>query len=179
MKFRELIQHREPTLLVKYSKYDPDKEALEISLKNNFKIRDDINELPDWISATKSISELHEFYNYMDGLELFVPQKPKGCIQVPLITFLKMSNIIPKTREYQDGGKWAWTIDLNKTKKIYRSNDKWVVFAIIGRGPACLTIFTTGENKGSIFYLTPQPPFRPCLDQLGANLAKMILINMS
>ncbi|MEX2514005.1 MAG: hypothetical protein WD398_13955 [Cyclobacteriaceae bacterium] len=63
------------------------------------------------------------------------------------------------TSQYLPNRKWAWTIDLIKTKALYRSEYKGLAFAEVNGGPACFTIFLDGENAGKIYLLNPQPHF--------------------
>ncbi len=63
------------------------------------------------------------------------------------------------TGRYSPAGGRAWTMDLNKSKSLYRGSARWLAFAEIDSGPACLTIFLDGDHAGSVFFATPQPWF--------------------
>jgi hypothetical protein len=77
----------------------------------------------------------------------------------PLLELKPAESIAGFTHRYTPGGDLAWTIDLNKSKSLYRGSASWLAFAEIDSGPACLTIFLDGEHAGSVFYVTPQPEF--------------------
>jgi hypothetical protein len=81
---------------------------------------------------------------------------------VPLLKQLSASAIKSYTEQYLPGGKWGWTIQhnaQNTTPGLYHGPDKWIVFAQIDDGPACLTTFLDGVNAGNVFLLMPEPRF--------------------
>jgi hypothetical protein len=77
----------------------------------------------------------------------------------PLLELKPAESIASFTSQYELGGGLAWTIDLNKSKSLYRGSASWLAFAEIDSGPACLTIFLDGDHAGGVFFLTPQPWF--------------------
>jgi hypothetical protein len=103
--------------------------------------------------------ELRSFYSEHDGLQLCITHDARYDEARPLLELKPASSISQFTSRYQPGGDLAWTIDLNKSKRIYRDSDPWITFAEIDSGPACLTLFLDGDRAGNVFYLTPQPPF--------------------
>lgn len=111
------------------------------------------------ICSDPRLNEFFEFYSSHNGLELCKPVYPNNCLKTPLLTLVPALHISAFTKQYIKNGKWAWIIDLNKSKSIYRGNDAWVAFARVDNGPSCLTIFLEGENAGSIYFAHPEPPF--------------------
>ena len=111
------------------------------------------------ICSNPKLKDFVDFYSNHDGFNLATPTHPKNVVNKTLLTQLPASEIVKITDQYLPGGQWAWTIDLNKTKPMYRGETKWLVFAIIDGGPGCLTIFLEGENAGNVFLLNPQPHF--------------------
>jgi len=104
-------------------------------------------------------SELCGFYKKHDGLELCKTHDSRYREVRPLLQLKPAATISQFTSRYRPEGDLAWSIDLNKSKKIYRGSDSWIAFAEVDSGPACLTIFLDGDNAGKVFFVTPQPRF--------------------
>lgn len=111
------------------------------------------------ICTNPKLKEFAGFYLDHDGFELAIPLAPKNCLRRPLLTQLSAAEIKDTTKRYLPGGRWAWTMDLNKSKALYRVSEPWIVFAQIEEGPKCLTTFLGGENAGNIYLSEPQPHF--------------------
>src|SRR5205807_9179855 len=67
----------------------------------------------------------------------------------PLLELKPAESIAKFTDRYGPDGDLAWTMDLNKSKSLYRSSADWLAFAEIDSGPACLTIFLRSEEHTS------------------------------
>lgn len=158
--FIDLFYDPSPALNVKFHNA-PDEEPGKISVKNS------IGSSAGWfgkkylrsISKDPRLTEFFEFYSAHDGLELCKPFYPDNCLKNPLLQLIPARQIPGFTKQYTGNGKWAWIIDHNKSKSIYRGDDNWIAFARVDKGPSCLTIFLTGENAGSIYLAHPQPAF--------------------
>jgi hypothetical protein len=130
-----------------------------------------IKNLPGKKTGTKDLKKLAmmctdhktadfvEFYSRHNGFELATVVHPVNALKKTLLRQLPASDLGKFTKQYLPGGKLAWTIDLNKAKALYRGEHKWLAFAEVDGGPACLTIFLDGENAGNVFLLNPQPHF--------------------
>lgn len=158
--FFDLFKTERPVLNVKLS-VSSDEIPTEIHIENTLGDKIDINDLIELgrICTDERLKDFVDFYSNYDGFNLATPTAPQNAVNRTLLRQLPASDIFEFTNQYLSGGKWAWTIDLNKTKAIYRSESKWLAFAVVGGGPACLTIFLDGENAGSVFLLRPQPHF--------------------
>lgn len=159
--FEKILNDPHPTFNAKFSKNDKNEVPIKITTKNKFKKSNPkiAGLFFDEHFQQHSVNEIKSFYAIVNGLQLFIPHKTKSCKSIPMITFHDIKTIKQITRQYQEGGERAWTINHNKSKNIYRTNDQWIVFGTINEGPACLTIFFSGKNSGAVFYLTPQPRF--------------------
>ena len=158
--FYDLFKTDRPVLNVKFS-VNSDEIPTEIEIENKLDKQTDIKGLA---TLEKNCSDCRlkdflDFYSEYNGFTLGTALSPKQTLKKPLLRQLPLSDLTKFTELYLPNGKWAWTIDLNKTKTLYRNEQKWLVFAEIDGGPACLTIFLDGENAGSIFLLNPQPHF--------------------
>ncbi len=111
------------------------------------------------ISAYEAMSELVSFYSNFNGFELCRTFNSRVGDLRPLLELKRAEDICEFTNRYVPGGDLAWTIDLNKTRKLYRDSSPWIAFAEVDSGPACLTTFLDGENAGAVFYVAPQPEF--------------------
>jgi hypothetical protein len=158
--FFDLFDSRQPGLQVKFN-INSDEKPTIVKIENKLVPKTDskAKEFLSTISNEVNVQKFLDFYELYDGFELGTPIAPKNCIKKTSLRQLSAASINEFTKQYLPGGKWAWTIDLNKSKAIYRGEESWIAFAEIGEGPACLTIFIEGENAGNIFLLTPQPHF--------------------
>ena len=158
--FFDLFETNKSLLKVKFN-INSDEEAIEVQIMNELTKQIDRNGLINLenICEDDRLNDFVDFYSNYNGFSLGTPISPKNVIKKALIRQMPVSDLIEFTKQYLPDGKWAWTIDLNKTKSIYRGGSKWLVFAQIVSGPACLTIFLNGENAGNVFLLTPQPHF--------------------
>jgi hypothetical protein len=158
--FIDLFHDPSPALNVKFNSAS-DEEPIKILVKNS------IGSSSGWfgkrylrsISKGPGLNEFFEFYSSHNGVELCKPVYPDNCLKTPLLTLIPAQYISAFTKQYVKNGEWAWIIDHNKSKSIYRGNDTWIAFARVGKGPSCLTIFLDGENAGSIYLAAPQPAF--------------------
>jgi hypothetical protein len=158
--FYDLFKTDRPVLNVKFS-VNSDELATEIEIENRLEKQIDLKGLTtlEKICLDSRLKDFIDFYSEYNGFSLGTVTSPKNPLQKPLLRQLPLSDLAKFTELYLPNGKWAWTIDLNKTKVLYRSEKKWLAFAEVDGGPACLTIFLDGENAGSIFLLNPQPHF--------------------
>ena len=158
--FYDLFITDKPVLKVKFSK-NPDELAIEIEIENKLVMQTDFKGLKtlEKICSDSRLNDFLNFYSQYNGFTLGTALAPRNSIKKPLLRQLPLSDLTKFTEFYLPNGKWAWTIDLNKTKEIYRIEQKWLAFAEVDGGPACLTIFLDGENAGSIFLVNPQPHF--------------------
>jgi hypothetical protein len=106
-----------------------------------------------------ALRELLGFYKKSDGLQFCRTFDSRHGEVRPLLELKPAESLASFTGRYAPGGDLAWTMDLNKSKSLYRASAAWLAFAEIDSGPACLTIFLDGEQAGSVFFATPQPWF--------------------
>jgi hypothetical protein len=160
IKFFDLFENQRPALAVKFSN-ESDEQPLIVNVKSSLGPPANKGDLKyiNSICQSEQLSEFATFYARHCGLTLFSPYHPFNVSQTPLLTFLEAREIPEFTERYLPGGDNGWVIDYNKSKAIYRGNDRWIAFAEIDDGPAFLAIFLEGENAGCIFYVTPQPHF--------------------
>ncbi|WP_426671105.1 hypothetical protein ACPPVU_07695 [Mucilaginibacter sp. McL0603] len=158
--FLDFFNDPSPALNVKFSNV-AEEESREVLVKNilGSPIDKKGKKYIESICKDVRLNDFFEFYTTHDGFEFCKPVYPDNYLKTPLFKLISSLNISNFNKQYIKGGKWAWSIDLNKSKTLYRGNDTWVAFAEIGQGPACLTIFLTGENAGCIYLVAPQPAF--------------------
>ncbi len=177
--FVRFFNQPKPILKVKFDEGDAAEEPINISIRNGLRLLGKPKDLSDikWLDQLDDADELKTFYTWINEAKLFIPRRPWSCESNPLINFLKPEKIEKFTKLYEPGGRLAFTIDLHKSKKIYRTEDKWVVIALIcGDHPTCLTTFLEGEHAGSIFCLTIDPEFnilKPIAKSFNALLEKI------
>ena len=159
-------------LSLKFDKKDELEVPIKVRIKSRFKHQKRVDPRLDALDKYSGGQEIWHFYSKIKQAKLF---SPRLFLHPPLIEFLSTSEMDKVTNYYKPNGKYAWKIDLNKSHKIYRSSDEWMVFVLI-EGGDCLTIFLTGENAGSIYYLTSQPEFnilKPIAKSFGQLLARI------
>jgi hypothetical protein len=158
--FFDLFNTNNSILKVKFDVHS-DEAPTEVHIENTLGKKTDTNDLIELakICADVRLKDFVDFYSNYNGFNLATPTAPKNAISKSLLRQLPASDIVKFTNQYLPGGQWAWTIDLNKSKAIYRAESKWIVFAEVDGGPGCLTIFLDGENAGNVFLLNPQPHF--------------------
>ena len=158
--FLDFFSDPAPALEVKFSPLS-DELPLKVLVRNKLggQIDKKGKKYLESICKETGLKEFNDFYSSLDGFELCIPVYPPSCTPNPGIKMITANNLHKFTDQYTGKGKWAWTIDLNKSKTLYRGNNKWVAFAEVDGGPSCLTIFLTGENAGCIYLVSPQPHF--------------------
>lgn len=158
--FLDLFNTDNSILKVKFNVHS-DEEPTEVHIENTLGKKTDTDDLIELASicTDQKLKDFVEFYSKHDGFNLATPTSPKNSLKKTLLRQLSVSDLMKFTNQYLPNGEWAWTIDLNKTKALYRGEHKWLAFAEVDGGPACLTIFLDGENAGSVFLLNPQPHF--------------------
>ncbi len=117
-----------------------------------------------------------EFYENHNGLQFCRAFNSLFDEARPLVELKPAERIREFSDQYHQGGRWAWTIDLNKSKSLYRGSATWLAFAEVDSGPACLTIFLDGDHAGKIIYLAPEPEFnilRPIAKGFNALLGRI------
>ena len=177
--FLELFDDSSPYLSVKFSN-TPEEKSKKVFVTNNLCTSIDKKGKKVLENMCKDIrlDVFFEFYSVHDGLDFCIPVFPETYFKKPLLKLIPSSDILNFNKQYTKGGKWAWIIDLNKSKDIYRGSDSWIAFAEIAGGPTCLTIFLTGENTGCVYLVMPQPrfnilkPIAKSFDLLLARIAK-------
>jgi hypothetical protein len=150
-----------PGLRIKFAHTDAKEEPMTVRVKHG------LGSLPnaegraylETLHRHSALRELCSFYEEHDGSEFCRTHDSRYGEERPLLEFKPAASILPFTRRYQPGGDLDWTIDLNKSKSLYRGPQSWIAFAEIDGGPGCLTIFLNGENAGNVYYVTPQPEF--------------------
>ncbi len=161
--FERFFTQSKPILKVQFNQREEPEEPIEVLVRNRIRTHRKPRKsfgIP-WLDQLDDSNELKSFYSEVAEAKLFIPTRPWSCETVPLINFLSPEKIEKFTKLYEPGGKLAYTIDLHKVKKIYRTEDQWVAFAIIcSENPTCLTTFLDGEHAGSIFCLTMEPEFK-------------------
>lgn len=133
----------------------------------------------DYLKSLAKYSALREllgFYKKHDGLQFCRTFDSRYDEVRPLLEIKPAESVYSFTCRYAPGGDLAWTMDFNKSKALYRGAARWVTFAEIVSGPACLTIFLDGEHAGRVFFATPQPWFnilRPIAKSFNALLDRI------
>ena len=162
--FTDLFNDQLPALHIKFDVKSTEESPITVIIQNKLYKQADpkgstyINS----ICLHEKLKEFADFYQTYDGFELATPVEPRNAVKVPLLKQLAASTIKSYTEQYLPGGKFGWTIQHNAQstiKSLYQGTDKWIVFAQIDDGPACLTTFLEGENAGNIFILMPEPRF--------------------
>jgi hypothetical protein len=119
------------------------------------KVRDYLKSLAEY----PALAELVGFYKKHNGLQFCRTFDSIHDEVRPLLELKPAQSIDSFSGRYAPKGDRAWTMDLNKSKSLYRGTDRWLAFAEIDSGPACLTIFMNGDHAGNVFLSTPQPWF--------------------
>lgn len=130
----------------------------------------------DFLQNHSALHGFLEFFQKHNGLQLCRTLDSKYGEVRPLLELMPLERIQGFTDRYKSGGDRAWTIDLNKSKGLYRSSAPWLAFAEVDSGPMCLTILLEGHHAGSIFFLAPQPQFnilRPIAKDFNALLERI------
>lgn len=158
--FFKLFETDRPVLKVKFD-VNSAKEATEVQIENRIEKDIDVKSLRniEEICTHPNLAEFLHFYTKCNGFNLFTPVLPANAQKRSLLSQLPINQLTKFTKLYLPKGKLAWTIDCNKSKTLYRDQHKWLAFAQVDGGPACLTIFLNGDNAGSVFLVTPQPHF--------------------
>jgi len=158
--FFDLFYPTKPFLKVKFN-INSEEEAKEVQIDNKLEKNVDKKGLTKLleICTDDRLNDFVDFYSKYNGFTLGTAMTPNNVVKKPLLKQLPVSDLTKFTEQYLPNGNLAWTIDYNKTKELYRSEHKWLVFAEVDGGPACLTIFLTGENTGNVFLANPEPRF--------------------
>lgn len=157
--FLELFSDPVPALRVKFRPTDDQVKTIRVRHKLGTSADASSQEFLSSLGPRAEPRELRDFYLKHDGLELCRTHDGRYGEERPLLELKPAKSIARFTSRYAPGGDLAWTIDLNKSKALYRNSATWIAFAEIDSGPACLTIFLDGENAGCVYYVTPQPAF--------------------
>jgi hypothetical protein len=159
--FLQLFSHPTPALRVKFRPTDDHEQARQIRVQHRLGPAADAasQDYLDSLGPFPQLEEFRKFYQTHDGAELCRTHDARYGQERPLLEFKPARSITSFTSRYAPGGDLAWTIDLNKSKALYRNSAPWIAFAEIHNGPACLTLFLDGENAGFVYYATPQPAF--------------------
>jgi hypothetical protein len=172
--FRAIFKDPAPGLLLKWE--DAGFPQFGVSVKHCLGGRPTRSALAKLNAAGKGrdMPALREFYTKHDGAELCIRRDPQAEAEVALIKFQPIERLHEFTAKYMPGGEYDWTIDHNsykRTSQLYRGYVKelgivrrvrayrWIAFALLDRGPGCLTTFLSGPNEGSVFFLAPEPGF--------------------
>lgn len=179
-RFLQLFSDPAPALRVKFRETDLEAKTIQVEHRLGSIADVESRHYLESLGENSAIAKFCEFYQKHDGLELCRTYDARHGRDRPLIEFKPAKGITKFTSRYLDKGGRAWTIDLNKSKRLYRGPADWIVFAEIDSGPACLTIFLDGENAGCVYYVTPQPEFnilrpiargfQPLLDRMAKDL---------
>ena len=158
--FLDLFSTTRQFLKVKFN-VNSDTEPTEVQIENKLEKNVDkkgLSKLSE-ICTDSRLNDFVDFYSKFNGFTLGSAIAPNNAVKKPLLRQLPVTDLTKFTEQYLPNGKLAWTIDYNKTKELYRSEHKWLAFAEVNGGPACLTIFLDGENTGNIFLANPEPRF--------------------
>ena len=171
--FLRLFADPTPALQLKFRKSD--NEVTVMRVQHRLRPHSDGTSLLalDFLLGDPRLAAFLQFYREHDGLELCRIYDARCRGERPLIDMKPGDSIAALTKRYQPGGDLAWTIDLNKSKALYRGTNSWIAFAQVEGGPACLTMFVNGEMAGCIFYLAPQPAFN-ILKPIAPSFAKLL-----
>ena len=158
--FLDLFYSDKPFLKVKFN-INSDEEATDVQIENKLENTVDKKGLTKLleICTDSRLNDFVDFYSKYNGFILGSAITPTNAVKKPLLRQLSVSELTKFTEQYLPNGKLAWTIDYNKTKDLYRGKHKWLAFAQVDGGPACLTIFLDGENTGKVFLANPEPRF--------------------
>ena len=149
-----------PALQVKYWN-ESDETPITIPVKHRIGSRPDRegSQYLEGLIDHRAVIELIEFYQTYNGCEICSAFDPRLDDARPLLELKPSQSLSSFTDRYSPGGDLAWTIDLNKSRNLYRGSDRWIAFGEVDGGPCCLTIFLEGNHAGHVFYLAPQPRF--------------------
>jgi len=158
--FTDIFRHPSPALAAQFCK-DSDETPTTVTVEHVLGTHPSPAglEFLNTLSPHKPLSEFVAFYRDHDGVEFCRTFDSRFDEIRPLLEFKTAEGISEFTARYSPGGDLAWTMDLNKSKSLYRGSAPWIAFAEIDSGPACLTTFLSGENAAFVFYATPQPEF--------------------
>jgi hypothetical protein len=117
--------------------------------------RNYLNSLP----KSSTLCEFLDFYKKCNGMQICRTFNSMHDEVRPLLELKPVESFASFTGRYSPGGDRDWIMDLNKSKSLYRGSARWLAFAEVDSGPACLTIFLDGDHAGSVFFATPQPWF--------------------
>ena len=172
--FLDLFTDVSPALDIKFSNTS-NENTRRVFVKNKLGLTIDKQgkKYIESICTDERLKDFVEFYNDNDGCELCIPIDADDIIKTPRVKFIPSSRVNTFNNQYIKGGKWAWTIDLNKSKTLYRGNDSWIAFAEIDSGPCCLSVFLSGENAGAIYLIAPQPAFN-ILKPIAQNFTQLL-----
>jgi hypothetical protein len=159
--FLERVSDAAPALRIKFGYTDAMEKPKTVKVKHHLGSNPDAEGRAylETLHRHPALRELCSFYDKHDGCELCRTQDSRYGEERPLLEFRPAASILPFSRRYQPGGDLDWTMDLNKSKTLYRGPQSWIAFAEIDSGPSCLTIFLDGDNAGNVYYVTPQPEF--------------------
>ena len=141
--FLERFTDPAPALVIKFGYTDPKETPKTVKVKHR------LGSVPSadgrlclkTLEQHAALRELCEFYKNHDGAELCKASVSQFREAETMLEFKSVDTISKFTSQYRHDGENAWVIDYNKTKKLYRCSESWIVFAKIGLGPSCLTIF--------------------------------------
>jgi hypothetical protein len=158
--FIDLFESKSPSLKVKMVA-DSDEEPVNINIKNKINRAVDAKGLARLEEACTDprLRSFVEFYAKYNGFSLGILRKNLFSTK-PLLEQLKVSHLPKFTSMYLTGGRKAWEMDFN-SRNLYRGGPKWIAFADVNRGQACLTIYLDGENAGSVSLLWPSNIIKP------------------
>lgn len=147
-----------PSLQVKFWS-DPEEKPLAVQVEHRLGKRPSKagRDYLKSLAEHRSLREFIGFYKKHNGFQ-FCRTFDSGFDEVrPLLEFKPAESIASFTDRYSPNGDLAWTMDLNKSKNLYRGSARWLAFAQIDSGT--LTIFLDGDHAGCVFFVTPQPWF--------------------
>jgi hypothetical protein len=183
--FLARARDRAPILRAKFSPQSDEKpQTVEVMHELGSRPTREGREFLSSLAPNRALEDFLEFYRKHDGVELCRTFDARYDEVRPLLELKSAASIAAFTGRYRPRGDLAWTIDLNKSKSLYRRSAAWLAFAEIDSGPACLTIFLDGAHAGSVFYVTPQPAFNvlrpiakgfyPLLDRIAGDVAAFL-----
>jgi len=178
--FLQFFSDPAPVLRVKFRQNDQQAKTVPVQHKLGGSADAASSEYLKLLREFPALSSFCEFFGKHDGAQLCRTHDARFDRETPLLDFKSAKRIANFTSRYMPDGDRAWTIDLNKSKALYRGGSAWIVFAEIDSGPMGLAIFLEGENAGNIYLIAPQPEFnilrpiakgfQPLLERIGKDL---------
>src|SRR5690242_13636479 len=123
--FLRLLSGPSPELRVKFRKTDLESKIIRVQHRLGSKPMIESYEFLDSLGKHNWLNTFCEFYQQHDGVENCRTFDARHWEDRPLFEFISATNIRTFTGRYLPGGDLDWTMDLNKSKALYRSSASW------------------------------------------------------